>query len=395
MGEAVRCATTHSILMCATMAKRRIFIPIRTLPIFLAAVSLSCDRSKEPILFGLAGPVSQQRGRSMQLGAELAVSEINQAGGLLGQRVELVVHDDSGRDDTAARVARSLYDDDRVVAVIGHLSSNTTAAAAPIYNGGSKPIVSVSPSASAPGIGKLGSYTFRIAADDMLHGTRLAERAHDLIGNQPAGIIFRDDPTGRSVAASFRSTFERLGGKVVAEDPYSESLPTLEPYLARMQKRGGVRALILARIGGGVLNVIAALDTVGTHPVLFGTDELLGPLFADSIENFFISTAYLPSHPRRPNRAFVGSYTRVYGKSMPTESAAAAYDIVKLLAHAIEAAGTNRTDIRDFLSRVGTRIRPFEGVTGRIAFNSEGDAFGKNVTIGIVRDGQLTTVPVP
>lgn len=386
---------THTILMCATMANRRIFNPLQTLPIFLAAMSLSCDRSNEPILFGLAGPFSEQRGRSMQLAAELAVSEINQAGGLLGRRVELVIHDDSSREDTAARVASSLYDDDRVVAVIGHLSSNTTAAAAPIYNAGSKAIVSVSPSASAPGVGKLGSYTFRIAADDILHGARLAEQAHDLIGNQPAGIIFRDDPTGRSLAASFRSTFERLGGKVVAEDPYSEGLPTLEPYLVRMQKRGGVRALILARIGGGVLNVIAALDTVGIRPVLFGTDELLGPLLADSIENFFISTAYLPDNPRRPNRTFVGSYTRVYGKRMPTESAAGAYDIVKLLADAIKAAGTDRTDIRDFLSGVGTRIRPFEGVTGRIAFDSEGDAFGKNVVIGVVRDGKLMTIPVP
>ncbi len=331
----------------------------------------------------------------MQLGAELAVSEINQAGGLLGRRVGLVVHDDSGRDDTAARVARSLYDDDRVVAVIGHLGSNTTAAAAPIYNGGSKPIVSVSPSASAPGVGKLGPYTFRIAADDILHGAQLAKRAHDLIGNQPAGIIFRDDPTGRSVATSFRSTFERLGGKVVAEDPYSESLPTVEPYVARMQQRGGVRALILARIGGGVLNVMAALDTVGTRPALFGTDELLDPLFAESIESFFISTAYLPDHPRRPNREFVASYTGVYGKRMPTESAAGAYDIVRLLAHAIAAAGTARTDIRDFLSGVGTRMRPFEGVTGRIAFDSEGDAFGKNAAIGIVHDGQLTKIPIP
>ncbi|MFQ5704908.1 MAG: ABC transporter substrate-binding protein [Gemmatimonadales bacterium] len=377
------------------MANTRIFAAVRVIPTLLAAATLSCNSSKEPILLGLAGPISLPRGKSMQLAAELAVSEINQRGGLLGRRVELVIRDDSDREDTAIRVANSFYADPRVVAVIGHASGQATTAAASVYNAEPDPVVAISPSVSGTDIGKLGSYTFGISVDDAAHGATLAQWLHDQIGSRQVGMILHDDASGRSVANSFRIAFEKLGGTVIEEDRYSDNLPTLEPYLTRMRMRGGVRALMLARIGNGIRKVIAGLDTSGMHALLVGTHDLLDVTSLDSLQGLIVSTTYLPDHSRRPNRAFVTAYVHTYSGQRPDRYAAGVYDIVKLLANVIESVGTDRTDIRDYLAAIGTRTRPFEGVTGRIGFDSNGDPLHSNAWIAIVRNGQLSATAVP
>ena len=88
-------------------------------------------------------------GHPMKLGAELAVEEINAAGGIGGRRVALVARDDYASPDSAVLVANELYLSN-VSAVVGHLYSGTTLAAAPVYNGGANPLVAISPSSSAP-----------------------------------------------------------------------------------------------------------------------------------------------------------------------------------------------------------------------------------------------------
>src|SRR5688500_2065631 len=115
--------------------------------LLLFAAQLSCA-AEHPIVLGLAGPFSEPRGLSMRLASELAVREINAAGGVRGRRLELRIHDDSSRAEVAVRIARVLYSDARVSAVIGHLTSAATLAAAPIYNGGRSPVPVISPSAS-------------------------------------------------------------------------------------------------------------------------------------------------------------------------------------------------------------------------------------------------------
>src|SRR2546428_3311530 len=86
----------------------------------------------------------------MRQAAELAAAEINAKGGVKGRPLRLRVADDSGREDTAVRVAEELYGDPDVVAVLGHLTSGTTIAAARVYGGGGSPLPPISPSPSRP-----------------------------------------------------------------------------------------------------------------------------------------------------------------------------------------------------------------------------------------------------
>ena len=115
----------------------------RRLTVWLALATGACGGDAAVIRIGMAGPFSEPRGASMRMAAELAVREINDAGGVDGRRLELVLRDDSASTERAVAVARELYAMPDVYAVIGHLTSGTTIAAAPVYNGGDRPLPAI------------------------------------------------------------------------------------------------------------------------------------------------------------------------------------------------------------------------------------------------------------
>ncbi|HYK82983.1 MAG TPA: ABC transporter substrate-binding protein [Gemmatimonadales bacterium] len=369
---------------------------LRRLLVVGTALSLAtCSRPRGSIVIALAGPFSQPRGASMLRAAQLAVNQINAHGGVRGNRLELRVADDSGSEDTAVRVAETLYADPTVVAVVGHLSSGPSLAAARVYGGGGTPVVMISPSASSPDLSGLSPFVFRVCPSDLQHGPRLARFAWQTLGARRAGIIYINSDYGRGVRGTFAAEFTRLGGSVVEADPYVATTPSLEPYLSRM-RRGGVDVLVLAAERPGAELALREMRALGfTWPVL-GGDALTG-IEADGAlaEGVRISSAYLPDRRDERNAAFVADYARAYPGMRPDNRGAGAYDAVFLLARAIGDAGPSRPAIRARLAEVGHGRPAFDGVTGTIAFDGNGDVPAKTVVIGIVRNAQLVTQAEP
>ena len=369
----------------STLSFRRLYVLATAV-----ATVVGCSRDA-PILVGLAGPFSQDRATSMLQAAELAVREINSRGGIGGRPLQLVVLDDSANANVASRVARELYDNGNVIAVVGHLTSSSAVAAAPVYGGGTNPIVQISPSASSPLITDAGPYTFRICPSDLVHGSRLAEWARAQLGAERAAILYQNDDYGRSVRATFASSFLELGGSIVSEDPYVDEIPSFGPFLQRVRQRGGADVLLIAGTRASGSRIAATLDTVGMSVRILGGDGLVGLGQTTMAEGATISTAYLPDRPGDRNGDFVRAYRAAYRNELPDHSGAGTYDILYLLAQAMEAVGPDRGRIRDYLARVGRDIEPFEGVTGPIAFDENGDVPQKDVVIGVISDGRLIT----
>lgn len=355
----------------------------------LATALLGCGPGNQPITLGLAGPFTQDRGRSMRMGAELAVAEINAKGGVHGRRLALVVQDDSGKPEIAVSAARALYADPRVVAVIGHLTSATTLAAAPVYGGGRHPLVVISPSASAPSLSQAGPYVFRVCPTDVAHGTQLAQFAFRRLGTRTAAILYQNDEYGRGIRGTFSQEFTRLGGRLVSDDPYVPELPSFEPYLRRLRQRGGAEVLLIAGTAASAQRILPTLDTVGLKPRVLGGDALSGLETSRRAEGVLMSSAYLPDRPGERNAAFVAAYRAAYPGKALDHRGAAAYDIVYLLARGIEAVGADRRRLRDYLAGVGRTSPPYQGVTGSITFDDLGDVPGKEVVLGVVRAGRL------
>ncbi len=325
----------------------------------------------------------------MQLGAQLAVAEINRAGGIRGRRVELVLADDSASAEGAVAAARALYATPNLVAVVGHLTSAATLAAAPIYGGGRRPLPAISPSASAVAVSDAGPYIFRVCPTDVAHGTRLAEFAYRTLGARSAAMLYQNDEYGRGVRETFRQEFIRLGGRLASDDPYVPEIPSFEPYLRRLRQRGGADVLVIAGTAAAARRILPTLDTVGLRLKVLGGDALAGLETSPGARGVYLSLAYLPDRPGALNRAFVDAYRSAYENEPLDHRGAGAYDIVHLLARAIAAVGPDRRRLRDYLAGVGRTSPPFEGVTGTIAFDEQGDVPAKPVVIGVIEGGQV------
>ncbi|HVH09734.1 MAG TPA: ABC transporter substrate-binding protein [Gemmatimonadales bacterium] len=340
---------------------------------------------------GLAGPFSQPRGASMLRAARLAVNQINARGGDRGRTLELRVADDSGSEDAAVRVAERLYADPAVVAVVGHLSSGTSLAAARVYAGGPDPVVMISPSASSPALSGMSPWVFRVCPSDLQHGPELARFASQALRARRAGIIYVNSDYGRGVRSTFMAEFARLGGTIVEADPYVASTASLEPYLSRM-RRGGVDVLLLAAERPGAELALREMRALGVAWPVLGGDALAG-IEADGAlaEGVRLSAAYLADRRDERNGAFVADYARAYPGERPDHRGAGTYDAIRLVARAIAGVGPARQAVRDYVARVGRGRPPFEGVTGTIAFDTNGDVPGKTVAIGVVQDGALVS----
>jgi branched-chain amino acid transport system substrate-binding protein len=356
----------------------------------LVLTMCGCTLSREPIRIGLAGSLSDPVGVPMKHAAELAVAEINAAGGIGGRPLLLLERDDYADPDSAVFVATDLYEAG-VSAVIGHLFSGPTLAAAPVYNGGSDPVAAISPSSSSPDVSSAGDYTFRLCPSDLAHGAALARWIRDTLGLERGAVLYLNDQYGRGVRQSFVRDFTRRGGVLVSIDPYLGDQPDVGPYLDRLVKMGRVQFLVVAGNRGEAEVILRQARERGLNMPVLGGDGLEGIEEAGAIaDGVYLSSAYLPTIASTANRAFIQAYRKKFPSAgLPNQPAAATYDAVYLLRDVIAKAGPKRRDIRRVLAEVGTRLPAFRGVTGTVAFDMRGDVPNQAVYIGIVRDGAV------
>ena len=263
----------------------------------------------------------------MKLAAELAAEEINAAGGINGRPIELVARDDYADPDSAVFIANDLYEAD-VTAVVGHLFSGPTLAAAPVYNGGLDPVVAISPSSSSPEVSTAGDYTFRVCPSDLAHGAALAQWTYQRLGYRRGAVLYLNDQYGRGIRQTFVQEFSRLGG----EAPVDRSVPRRQARRRSLPRPPGCAIAPSSSssraTGARREEIIRQARRRGlTIPVL-GGDGLEGIHEAGAWPRASISPP--PTSRRSPtdaNRRFVEAYRRKYPDARaPNQPAAATYD---------------------------------------------------------------------
>jgi branched-chain amino acid transport system substrate-binding protein len=361
----------------------------------LVALLSACGGEKEKIYIGLAGPLSAANGISMKRAAEMAVREINGRGGIDGRDLVLVPLDDSASVDYGITVATQLKANPQVVAVIGHVNSAVSLRAATIYNSSDStgPVVQISPASSAPALSQSGEWTFRVTPTDLEFSPQLAKHARQL-GLQRAAVLYANDDYGQGVMATFQAAFESQQGQVVSADPFLPAVVArgteLDPYLTRAIGRGADALIIGGQAAEGV-KIIQAARRLGFRGPILGADGMTGVKDAGPVaEGVFVASAFLPDRPDTTAQRFVEAYRTEYN-ALPDHRGAMTYDIVYLLARALEEAGTDRQAVRDYVASIGSGTPKHLGVSGEIAFDSVGDVVNKPVMVGVVRGGQLVT----
>lgn len=367
--------------------------PMRIATALTVLLLTACRPSAEPVRIGLAGPFSDPVGGPMRKAAELAVEEINASGGIGGRPIELIARDDRGDPDSAVSVAADLVAEG-VVAVIGHVYSGTTLAAAPVYGAGTIPIPVITPSSSAPEVAQAGRHVFRLCPTDLEHGAALATWIRSGLNLTRAAVLYLNNPYGRGVRQSFVTRFTALGGVILESDPYLGDSPDVATYLERIKAGGQAEFLVVAGNRTEALSVLTQARERGITLPVFGGDGLEGLEQDGAIaEGVTLTAAYFPTTDTPQNQRFVRTFLAKYpGSVPPNQPAAGAYDAVYLLRDVIGAAGVNRRAIITALTTLGSDIPPYQGVTGILAYDGAGDLARMPVLIGVVRNGAVVQV---
>ena len=350
--------------------------------VFLALAG--CAGKPEPYVVGAAGPWKEGYGLQNLEGIQLAVDEINTAGGINGRPLEVIERDDAGNGSQAATIAQEFVSNPAISAVIGHVNSSGMLSAARVYDG---KLAAVATSATSPDLTGISSWVFRIISSDSLNGIALATFASKLApkGSIPtAAILYENHTYGRGLADSFRRSFR---GQIVSVDPINADLPSAEPYITYLRTKRPRIVFVAGRVPSG-LKILREAKRQGFNATFVGGDGWQGVIADTTVaEGAYIGMSFTRQDPNPSAKAFVAAFRKKF-KHDPEAHAALAYDATKLVAHALRESGSDRRAVRDYLRSL-TRATAVPGVTGPAYFEESGDPVGIRFRVGRVESGLL------
>ncbi|MFJ7737982.1 ABC transporter substrate-binding protein [Lysinibacillus sp. NPDC097287] len=295
----------------------------------------------------LSGSVASY-GSSIALGAELAIKEINDAGGIDGKKIEFIKVDNKSENAEATSAAIKLAEKDKVVAMLAPATSGNTVATVQIANQYKIPIVTGS--GTAPNItvnddGSVNEYAFRTCFIDPFQGTVAANFASAELGAKNVAI-FADNASdyAKGLAAAFNETITKNGGKVVAEDAYVAKDADFRTQLTRI-KAANPDFIFIPGYYEEVGLIVKQARELGITVPLMGADgwdsptlvELAGP---DALNNTFITNHYSSEDPEQKIQDFVTAFKKANGDKSPDAFNALGYDSIYYIADAIKRAGS-------------------------------------------------------
>ena len=352
----------------------------------LFCVSSACSRQPTEYLLGAVGPQGLTYGIQNQHGIDLAVDEVNRAGGINGVPLRLVTRDDRADGSEAARIAGQFVANSNIVAVIGHAGSGAEVSAAHVYDAGHLPAVATSP--SSPDITGISRWVFRMASSDSVNGARLARFATGLSDSlhRPArvAVLYHNDAYGRGLADAFLHNFT---GQVLTRDPVG-SETNLEPYISYLKTQSPDIVFVASDETVG-LRLLREARQQNFHATFLAGDGWQGVVAEPAAEGAFVGTPFTAQSTDAATRRFAAAFRAKYGM-IPDADAALAYDATRLVATALRSGATTRAGVRDYLASL-TRATAYASLSGPTWFSGT-DPAGDTFRVTRVHDGLMIPV---
>ncbi|MGP4110061.1 bifunctional serine/threonine-protein kinase/ABC transporter substrate-binding protein [Streptomyces sp. 4N509B] len=336
------------------------------------------DAEPRTVRIAVQGPLTGDNsalGRDMVAAVRLAVDQANQSGDHPDLRFEVVEADDHGADDTAIAAAQATIDDGRVLAVVGPAYSSAAQAAGPLYSAAG--LTAVTPLATSPRLAENTPST-------LLRGVPDDRQAGEAIGDLLAGVasVVVDDASAHGVALA-DAVAERLG----VSAPYTRrSVPPFDE-VARAVREANAGTVVFCGAVERAGDLAFALRAEGYTGNVVGGEGVMGrsllTTWRDVSEGW-----YLVSHRFDPSVSEEGRrFARLFEETndvRPGHYSARTFDVATLIIEAV--AGLDGRADREavFEAVAGHRL---QGVTGRIAFDADGEYDGDGPQLFQVRDG--------
>jgi branched-chain amino acid transport system substrate-binding protein len=329
-------------------------------------------------------------GQSSHKGTQLAIDEINAAGGVLGNKLELVYEDNRTTPGESATIVRKLISRDNVIAVLGEVASGRSLEAAPICQQNKIPMIS--PSSTNPRVTEVGDYIFRVCFIDPFQGKLLADFAKKTLKASRVAILTDvSAPYSVGLAQYFSEPFSAGGGRVAIEQKFNSGDKDFKAQLTAIKAANCEAIFAPCYYTEAGLIARQARDLGITVPI-FGGDGWEAPeliqIGGKALEGTYYSTHYSPETQTPIVQTFVKKFKAKYGGEVPDAMAALGYDSAMVLADAVKRAGTtDEPKLRDAIAAT----REFSGVTGKTSFDAKRNAT-KPAVIITVKDGQFKYV---
>ena len=357
-------------------------------PVFAALgalVLLSCKSQTNDVRVGaylsLSGADSTF-GTDTREGIELALEQVNAAGGVKGHKVTVLYEDDKSSAQEASNKVRELIDRDGVVALLGEVASSRSMSGGLIAN--TKHVPMVTPSSTANEVTRDRAYVFRTCFTNTQHGDAAARYAHDQMKSHAAAILYvAQDNYSSGLAQTFRDSFKRQGGTIAIEKGYQKGETNFTTYLSDV-KAAAPDVVFVPVYYADMVQIARQAKPVGLASSLFvGGDawdsaDLLEGAGAE-LEGAHFVDHFAPDVPSPSAQAFLTAFRAKFGHE-PGSLTAQGYDGAGLLFDAMSRAkGTSADAIKDALAAT----KNYAGATGALTIDANHDAIKPVVVVAI------------
>ncbi len=354
----------------------------------IALAVVQTKRQPQEIRIGASLPLTGEvasYGIKAQRGIEIALEEINAAGGIGNKKISVTFEDDRNDPKTAVAIMSKFSAVDKLPVVIGSAGSTVTLAMTPVAN--KNKVVLMSPVSSSVKLTKEGGqYFFRVCPADDAQAKILSQWVLEK-GHQEVALIFTNNSWGKPLAEAFQKYFESGGGKVVVSEAVEEKTTDLRAQLAKV-KNADIKIIVSPTypVEGGSL--VKQAKEMGIEAEFYGGDNWDAPEFLTVASNaaegaFFVD----PSEAKGEKYlALAKKYKEKYGEE-PDINVAFGYDAMLAAAEAMKRGGSDGPSIRESLFKVS-----FAGASGIIEFDENGDLKTPTFDRNVIREGKKTRI---
>jgi branched-chain amino acid transport system substrate-binding protein len=344
----------------------------------LAAVGLAggliCTPAWADIKIGVTLPLTgyaASYGEEAKRGAELAAEQTNSAGGIKGEKIQLLVEDDAGAGKTGIAATQKLLGVDNVPVIIGGMMSAVALPASPLAR--ANKTVYISTLSSHPDLTSPGGYIYRLTGSDALLGTIEAQFSIEVLKSKTAAGLFATTEYSATNSKIVRAAYEKAGGKWLMSEDFKQGATDYRTQIIKL-KDANADTLFITATHKEAAQLFRQMVELNYSPRVMGTSFLNDPaifdLAGDAANNVYFATSVAAStdQTRKISAEFDAAYKAKFGKD-PGLPARYFYDATRLAIDAINAVGPDGAAIDKWMATV----KDFPGVTSTISFNAVGD----------------------
>ncbi len=376
---------------------RKLLVVLMVVVLCLSAVSAGAEIPKAPIKVGVvlptSGAIAYDGGLALN-GIKMAVDEINSAGGIKGNKIEMFVEDSAGVPATAVAAMEKLVGMEKVVAVIGDFGSSCTLAMMDVARRAQVPLIT--PVSLAPKITEMGNiWMFRGCDNSAMIAKAFTKWAVQEKKVDKWAYIAINTDYGRGSVEAFNADLKTLGATVVFTEYFNQGETDYYPIVTKLSATDA-NGLCLFGETVDLSRVVAQYHEMGLEGKMLIMDPTSGTFNSKFIElakenaNGIVGASRFVAAIQTPAaQKFVADYKTRYS-SDPEKYAQAGYDCTRMIAMAIEKADSVETDkIRTALAGL-----QYEGPQGKAHFDEKNQLIIDEYIIA-VNDGKLEVVAGP